>query len=473
MEQEFITMAQLLETGIHQVSPHIRWLLRHAMIEHCSSKAIHQIAYCKDIPVDINGKPIFAETFSATRSIAINLTQHVITCAAKVETPDLMYTSIRALLIRELVDSVIHEAHHLKCSLMADDFTNSDLEEDEAKIIAMQKSWESARKWDADIHVFGPIIDSLLKEWINGLKTERDSTKEEVEMWKDLQVFMWDNKLAFYNPEMDQECNVRDAFEAMAKNEDPWTEPPKQFLIEDIEVAEDNLEDTDGSEAPEAPVADIPTAAAQTDIPIEYDMPILEGGLQQAIVPPLPETPLSKKPAVVIPPPPVGPIVDKLAIQKTLESIMRVMFVHVMSKCGFTTAGGYNNPAAVLETISLAHIEGATELMTHYDTATATGIYSGNVPCQGQIKGMISEDNLPMYRFYLNIAGQLYKRSFIPQNPNKLDINNCPTTWAQKAKEGTKIMMLSEKGVGNKAHISLAPNTPFGQEEFHIWGEKK
>jgi hypothetical protein len=475
MEQEFITMAQLLETGTDLVSPHVRWLLRHAMLQHCSSKAISQISYCKDIPVDAEGNKIWAETFSATRSVAINLEQHVLTCAAVVETDELRYTSIRALIIRELVDSAVHEAHHLKCSLAAKNFANSNLEEEEARKIGMQKSWESARKWDADIYVFGPVIDTLLETWIGGLKAEQDATEEEIETWKDLQVFMWDHKLAFYNPELDQECGIRDAFEAMAKNEDPWIETPKQFLIEEIKVAEVNLEDVDGSEAPEAPVVDVPTAAAMEDIPPENEMPILEGGLQEPVIvpPPPPETPLSQEPAVVIPPPPVAPTIDKLAIHKTLEGIMRVMFVHVMSKCGFTTEGGYNNPAAVLETISVAHIEGAAELMTHYDTATATGVYSANVPCLGQVKGMISEDNLPYYRFYLKIGGQLYKRSFMPQNPNKLDINNCPTTWAQKAQEGTKIMMLSEKGIGNKAHIILAPNTPFGQEEFHIWGESK
>lgn len=493
MQQEFIVMSQLLETGIDLASPHLRWLLRHAMLEHCTDKAVYQVSYCKDIPVDSEGNQIWGETFAPTRSIAINLEQHFISCIDQVQDEDKMYTSIRTLIIRELLDTIIHEAHHLKCSLDADNFANSRLEEDEAKKVAWDKSWMAAKHWDAEVKVFGPVLDTLMKDFIEDL---REATTETPTMWKDLQVYMWDNELAFYNPDMDQECQIREAFESMAKDKSPWIDDPKVFMADIPEEATEggNQEDIVAPEAPKAPetaaqeeqvqTADSGFEMAEHEV-VDYVPP--EALDITNVVPVVPEPP-AQQPAPVVPPPPqavvqpeavpappaapVNQDVNVLKIQKAVESVMRTLFVHVMSKCGFTTEGGYNNPAAVLEPISIHHIPDAVELFSHMDTTDATGVYAGNQPCQGMIKGLVSKQNLPMYRFYLNVGGHILKRTFIPQNPNKLNAHQELTKWAEEAREGAKIMMLLEDNKGPRAHIKLSANTPFGQEEFRIWEDK-
>ena len=477
MDQEFIDMAQLLETGIKQVSPHIRWLLRHAILNHCNSKAIHLIAYCKDIPVDAKNNQIWGETFAPTRSIALNLEQHFHSCVNQVQDEDKMHTSLRALIIRELLDTAIHEAHHLKCSLTAGNFSNSKLEEDEAKTESWKKSWLAARYWDAEITTFGPVLDELLTEFMDNIKMD---TMEKPTMWKDLQVYMWENQLAFYNPDLDQSCQIKDFFEAQAKTNDPWIDDPKQFMALNIAKAEENLITADTVLAPETP-KEPESATIDTQVqhpPEETNNPEMEHvdhvptdaiTIEETL---MPEPVVIPAPPTEIPAPPTPTTINVLQIQQAVEGVMRALFVHVMSKCGFTTAGSYNNPAAVLEPVSIHHIKGAEELFSHMDTTDATGVYVGNQPCQGMIKGLVSKQNLPMYRFYLNIGGQLYKRTLIPQNPDKLNANQELTKWAEQAREGAKIMMLLEDNKGPRAHLKLAANTPFGQEEFKIWQDK-
>ncbi len=494
MEQEFIKVAQLLETGTDITSPHLRWLLRHAILEHCSAEAIHLIAYCKDIPVDKKGKQIWGETFAPTRSIVLNLEQHFYSCIDQIQDDDKMYTALRTLIIRELLDTAIHEAHHLSCSLNTGDFSNSKLEEDEAKIAAWKKSWLAARYWNAEITVFGSVLDELMEEFMDNLKMD---TMEKPTMWKDLQVHMWENQLAFYNPDLDQECQIKDTFEAMAKTDDPWIDEPKQFLIDVIEETQKNTEDTSNIIQPEKPnKAETATIENQLQYPPEESagfhipetpaetihIPAPPAQTEQIIIPAppaIPAPPVTPAPALITPIEPIEPLkppepqtINILQIQQAVEGVMRTLFVHVMSKCGFTTEGGYNNPTAVLEPISIVHIPEALNLFSHMDTMDATGLYSGNQPCQGMIKGLISSQDLPMYRFYLNIGGKIYRRTFIPQNPKKLNANNELTTWAKEAQTGTKIMMLLQDKKGPTAHLKLEANTPFGQEEFKIWDSK-
>jgi hypothetical protein len=87
------------------------------------------------------------------------------------------------------------------------------------------------------------------------------------------------------------------------------------------------------------------------------------------------------------------------------------------------------------------------------------------------ISGLISKQGLPRYALYLNIAGNVVKRTFIPQNPAKTKADGTPTAWANKVRQGTKIMMLLGDN-GPTAYIELDPNVPLGQEKFVLWANK-
>ena len=84
---------------------------------------------------------------------------------------------------------------------------------------------------------------------------------------------------------------------------------------------------------------------------------------------------------------------------------------------------------------------------------------------------MLTKENLPKYTLFLNIYGQLHRRSIIAQNPNAVDDMGQLKTWAREAKAGTKIMYVlgDEANPGLRAYIKLAPGQVLGQEEYKLW----
>lgn len=492
MNTEFVELPKILETGIDLVSPHLRWLLRHAIINHCSDKAIDLIAYHKDIPKDKEGEEIWGESWSPAKAIAINLEKHFHSSIDQIQDESKMNTSLRCVLIRELLDTSIHEAHHLKASYKTGDFNNSLLEEKEAAEEGWNKSWMAAKYWDAEITVFGPLLDDLLEDFF---KTLEEDTKEKPVMWKDLQVYMWKNQLAFYDPDKDRECKIREAFEAMAKDHSPWIDDPKQFLATVIQTGNTASVENIPTE-PLPPLTQVtpqpePFVSYEQYIPPEQCVPHSNNEHQEyyqrstdtynpqqytepytepykGVIPPPPPT---APPATAVPTPPAT--INVLQMQQAIEAVLRTLFAHVMTKCGITQDGKFNNPNAVLEAVSIVHIPHALEIFSHMDFYDTKGIYSGNQPCNGIIKGLISKQGLPMYRFYLKIGDFLYKRIFITQNPDKLNANGELTAWAKSARNGAKIMMLLEDNAPPKAHLKLEPGIALGQEEFKIWEAKQ
>ena len=162
-------------------------------------------------------------------------------------------------------------------------------------------------------------------------------------------------------------------------------------------------------------------------------------------------------------------------IKATAEHVLRTLFWHVVNKCEFNTEGGWNNPYAILEPVNITNIPNATQLFTHMTTVDDNGIAISKTPCNGFIKGKLSKQQLlPMYELYLNINGEMHKRTFIVQNPNKKGADGNFTNWAIKARSGHVIMMLLEDkkptdppGKNNmRAYITLNPGTHLGQEIF-------
>ncbi len=464
MNKEFIPISQILECGTDLINPHVRWLIRHAVTEHCPIEAINIICYNKDIP-NTQNKKLWGQTYAPGKCIVINLEEHFYSCINRIQDTKHMHNSLKLLILHELLDTSLHESHHLKTSHESNNFNDSDLEQQEAEEIGKLKSWMAAKHWDVEIQEFGPTLDNLIKDFFIDLV---ESEKEKPEMWKMLQIYMWTKNIAYYNPDEEKECNMRQAFESYVDGDNPWIDPPKLFSGEITKTAETTVPMWIPTAEPSEVINEL-----HGDIYDEYGgQPDLleQSEPQQTPQQFQPFQPITITPAPILPTE-TSPIqqTNKETIQKAAEEVIRALFFHVMSKCGFNSQGGYNNPTAVLEPVNIQHIENATELFSHMDTMDTNGVYSPNQPCNGFIKGLISKQKLPMYRIYMNIGGQLLKRTLIPQNPNKLDGNDALTKWAKEARQGYRIMMYLEDEVGVRADIKLAPGTSVGQEEFKIW----
>lgn len=157
--------------------------------------------------------------------------------------------------------------------------------------------------------------------------------------------------------------------------------------------------------------------------------------------------------------------------QKALVTVHKLLFAHVMKNCEINN-GKFYNTKAVLEPVNISHIPFATEVFEKADIFNKDGLYEEKHPCNGSITGLISKQGLPMYRLYINMHGQLHKRIFIPQNPDKLNTNNELSAWAKEVRKGAKIMIVMKDNSPPVAHIKLEPGMPLGQEEFVIWDNK-
>lgn len=487
----FIDSAHILETGIEHTSPHLRWLIRNVAIEHCGKDAIDIITYHKDIPNSHLG-----ESIAIVKGIVINLSKHVEEAFERVCAEENINTSIRAHLIQELIDTTIHEAHHLKVATETNNFEDDYKNEDEARAIAKRKVWLSTKNLDAEIFTFGPVIDAFLEETIQCFK---EDVKEKPELWKELQIYMWENKLAYYDPEKEKAYGIRTLFEALERGLNDstasWLNEPIKFIGE-VKIGEATV--TPNQPTMLKTIADIPPSPqtittqqlqqsqqfqqaqqfpqpqqpqtiptyigedASESYTIDY---LQEIGNQYTQTQPLQTT---FQHQLYTPTLPEG-YLTREEIQTASEMVIRTLFWHIVNKCEHTTEGGYNNPQAVLEPISIAHIPHASQIFTHMTTVDENGVTLNQTPCNGIIKGKVSKTSLmPMYELYLNFNGELHKRIFIPTNPNKTDNTGKLTGWAEKVRNGGHVMMFLSDKEGVRAEIILEPGKHLGQEVYKL-----
>ena len=144
-----------------------------------------------------------------------------------------------------------------------------------------------------------------------------------------------------------------------------------------------------------------------------------------------------------------------------MKAIWQSCYAHIFSKCGWqqnpTTGRFYfANAAAVLEGINIQHIItqlGAENFIMEYDTVNGQGQYAPE-QFQGMLRGkMTSGIGLPSYVLYLNINGQRIKRSFLPQNPEKMT-QNAYTKSADEAAGGNMIAWVFKDEVADSAPFS-------------------
>jgi hypothetical protein len=469
--KQFIAVTETLVTGLEVVTPHLAWLLRCAIMEHAGNDNVNVISFHNKIP-----KKVFGMAYPAVRGIAINLEEHVYAALDKCMKDKNRNVSLRALLLHELLDTAVHEADHLKSAAETGDWDNTELNEERAKAEAKKKSWRAAKEWEVDLTSFGPYLEAELETFMTALK---EDAKTKTDMWRDLQIYMWDKNLGYYDPSTDLELGIPQTFEALAKDEEPWMKAPAKFISQ---------------LGPEVSARPVPPAPVQTPVvapppvPEEVIAPVVEEAYQDAdsfmdysdnpfdikeYMPPAPVEAVSNPPE--LPAQVDGEFMTASKILEVAEKVFRTLFWHVQTKCEFTTDGGYNNSAAVLEPVRIDHIEGALKLFTHMCTYDQVGkVYENNQPTTHGIRGILTKEGLPSYKLFMRMNGTLHYRTLLPVNNNRVK-DGAYTKWAQEARNGVRRMFICEedKGKGIKAHITLPAGLPLGQEKFEIWGTKK
>ena len=144
-----------------------------------------------------------------------------------------------------------------------------------------------------------------------------------------------------------------------------------------------------------------------------------------------------------------------------MKDVWQLLYHHVFTKCGWqqnpqTGRFMFTSAAAVLEGVNIQSVitkYGADNFIMEYDTLNAEGQPAAEM-CQGMIRGRTtSKQGLPSYALYLNINGQRIKRSFIPQNPEKMT-NNAYTKSAEEAAGGHMIVWVFKDEVADGAPFS-------------------
>ena len=472
MAKEYNRITEVLTVGTENVSPKLKWLLGLAIADTAPAEALNCVVYNTDLPEGIWG------AFSPeVRGLAVNLEQHFISALEAVQDEKHMNTSIRFIILRDLLDTVMHEAYHAKACMAINDFRDGNLDEEGAIKHAETESWRFGLNTDVEIDSFGPVIDGLLADLYKDL--EEDCKEEDCKEWKRIQLHMMKMGLAYYDSESGVEItNFRDVMNAVC--EENWGAPDSSFrTFTNVEAEaapkkpETKVAPQPVVEAPPQPAAQKPMVVTLEDdlepVPIEDEVgteavqqPVVQPTVQPQAVPTVQPTQTQ---------PTAQPVMNAQQIQQIAETVLRRIFHHIYTKCAPTPDGRFGNPSAALEPIPIGDIPGATDLFVKQDTVDEMGVFQSKADVAGFIKGLVSRQGLPRYSLYLNIGGNLVKRTFIPQNPDKTKTDGSLTAWAQKVRNGWKIAMLLEDDKGPRADIQLGPGEPLGQEVFKVWNK--
>ena len=211
-----------------------------------------------------------------------------------------------------------------------------------------------------------------------------------------------------------------------------------------------------GVEAANAAAAAVIAEQAATTVPLPDAVAAQAAAMAGAAataVPPTQETPTTYQPNGLTPE----------IMQAAIKAVYQTLYHHIFTKCGWqqnpqTGRFMFTNAAAVLEGVNIQHIIkqfGAENFIMEYDTLSAAGQYAPEM-CQGMIRGRTtSQAGLPSYSLYLNVNGMRVKRTFMPQNPEKI-VNNAYTKSADEAGVGHMIVWVFKDEV--------ADNAPFAQK---------
>jgi len=471
MQKKWYELSGVLISGGENISGHIEWLTLAAIQATVDTDAVHQVVFNPDLPKDMWGC-----FYGATRSIAVNLDEHFEFARTSVM-DKATNTNIRLVLLHDLLDTIMHEAWHAKKCLAGGDFSNSDLDEEGARAWGEAQSWAIARDFDVEIASFGPLLDQLIHDFHEELK--EDCKEADAKQWKRQQLYMLDNNLAYYDMEGTTIKTFREAMAIMADPDAPWPSKVKEYPGDEVAVIEEAAAEEKPTISVEPltaeyaedynPLDDIgvemydPFAEEELSLPVESTPVETAAPIQEPVVPPVMQETVTQ-------PVTAGPSAQDL--RNAAEMVMRRLFHHVYTKCGAQNNGTFTNPEAVLEPVHIADIPYATELFVGHQTVDNMGNFISFAPTTEGIKGLVSQQRLPRYTFFMNIGGTKVKRTFIPQNPMKTKADGSFTAWAQRVQSGDKIMMLLKDKSGPTADIQLPAGMPLGQETFKVWADK-
>ena len=507
----------IFTSGRDLIHPHIEYLFN--MIAHTHAKGIiNQIAFNENLPMDTERNGAFGSFHGPSRSLCVNLTAHIANNLARVqdENPNM---SIRALIIMELINTALHETHHAAYKNESGDFREIETDDEEKSCTEFADTfmWDVAKDVDINIQEFGHIIDKELKAFFDDLRSYRDN--ETVKPWQTKQLNMLEKGILYLDEKKEivlksmlEVC----AFHSSSKGWDkvivhPFDSNQTEPLAEEsvISYSQSDLSNTsnpedwtevriaagEASEVPEDPTEILPafqsaeeastgrvgvgvveeptansvSAEGPTIVPDGYD--VLESYAGTEIVadelPEMMASPENDQSQTTTAAETTAPPADVNVQRMAAEVVFRRLFQHIYTKCGWDGAGKFTNAGAVLEAVPIDDIPGVKSLFSSMDTFSHEGAYQAAVEITSHITGLVSKEQLPYYRVHLNIGGQIVRRTFIPQNPDKTK-NGQITTWANKVRQGSRIIMLLGDN-GPTMHIETEPGQMLGQEKFEIW----
>lgn len=535
MKKHYDVVNEFLEVGVENVSEHLQWLSKRIIFDTVgdTTSAVHSVIYQPDdIP-----KGVWGEFVNHARVITINLEQHYLNSLVTVQDIEHMNKSIRTLITSELMDTIAHESWHAKKCQEMNDWDTKNLDEEGAKAHG-ETMWAYAERMDVNIKTFGTVIDDLLAklylELVEDVKEADCKEWKKIQlhmMDNNLNYFNPQTNIEIRTIREVFQSQVMPENQWINTGNDlytPWggnvtscgvvTEPPvtTRRKVTEEQTTEPTLEsasqvtETVKSIEPVAPVVEKPIVNTPVGECADYD-PLSDIGMQMAnpfddgdittntntnttIVAPISiaqnnttavvanTTVIPVAPAVNVP---IGQMtsatvvqpaggLDVMKIQEIAEKVMRRIFHHVHSKCEFNTEGTFNNAGAVIEPINIADIEGHDKLFVEQDCLNSDGTFVSHMPVAGMIRGLITNEGLPQYRFYMSIGGVKHKRMFNVSKNNTTKVGGRLTSWAEKTRGGHRLMSLyngTEKRT--TASVELAPGQVLGQELFKIWEAKK
>jgi len=456
-------------------------------------------------PQDADG-PVFAMAFADTHSFAVNLEHcwhRACVKAAKGEEP----LGFLGMLWTNLLSAVGHELDHLMMAEMdrpeyeklRGDEAGQKALEDSADETARQEILRLARLVDTEIPTpdqfgwFGTKIMALFTtdstkdlDWVKKLQKDMesgiiydegenktcDSFRQFVQLAHDpdKSTGNWDQAVQYVNLTAELENGETIEIKADAV---PVVDVAEEIVQkeEPIEMVADHASGmfVGAGDGPEAEtVIDQPEAPQPEAVVVGNPVEAAAAGMVAAVAGvqevPLPETVIAEQ-ANNVPPAPAAPAttyepnnVDMSMMPAITEALWKTLYAHVYGKCGWqqnpqTGRFFFANPAAILEFVSIQHIIdhfGCQNFIMECDGQSAVGASLEGISCAtGQVKGHISsKQGLPMYTIYLNINGQRIKRSFVPQNPEKMNAQNAYSNPALEAQRGHMIAWVY-KGEGD------------------------
>ncbi len=500
----------ILTTGREYISKHLEYIFN-SICHHHAPDLINSINLNPDTP------KYFGSSMGSAKAMSFNIVKHF--AHAINQSKECPQYSVRGLLILEFINTCLHETKHLilKSEPGITDDSDTEYQEAEAEKFETLHRWDTAQYINVEVTSFGPVIDDMMAIFYKELTEAREAGT--MDDWQEQQLYMIDNGIIFHDTRKSVLLkSVFDFFHYFSKTKEGWDRslipvfeeinefeettdtnvdtPPNEIEIdEDLYSKDKDMDDIWKQEDLTKPLQPLPTIeTGPAIIPEGYD-PLMDmemgeneyipeeeididtgGEHDMSTLDSEMDSPVSQGEMEA---PPVQPMAERAisseaaAVANISKIVMHRLFNHIYSKCGWNGVGKFTNPNAVLDPVNINDIEGASELFTRADAFDADGKYKVGIPTDGFLRGITSNDGIPMYKLYVTFKGITQKRTFIPQNPDKTN-NGQPTAWAKRVMAGHRLAMLLPESGSPKLYLETTPGQLLGQEKLTMcnWNTK-